>query len=107
MNKRVFGIVIGIVLIIAISILFHQYNEKNASYKIVVSIIEKDSPDRNITVYKNNKKIEFDSIYYLDDVLLCKGINPTINKFDVKDGEELKVKIKNKKEIKAKVLIEE
>ena len=109
-NKKILGIVIGIiiVLLIGLSILFLKNKEdENATYKIVVSVIEKNSPDRNVVVLKNNKKVDFDSIYYLDDVLLCKGKNPTINKNDVQNSEELKIKLKNKKIVKAIVKKEE
>lgn len=103
-KKIMFGVVIGIfvITIIGVSIIFlKNMNDENATYRIVVSVIEKNSPDRNIEVLKNDKKIDFDSIYYLDDVLLCKGKNPTINKNDVKNGEELKIKLENKKIVKA------
>ena len=107
-NKKVIIILIILALLIStISIFIYKNNqEKNASYKIVVSLIEKNSPDYKLSVLRNNKEIKFDSVYYLDDVLLCKGTNPTINKFDVEDGEELKIKLKNKKIVKANVVKE-
>ncbi len=108
-SKKILGIVIGIIiLIIGLSILFLKNKENdNATYRIIISVIEKNSPDRNVSVLKNNKKIDFEAIYYLDDVLLCKGQNPTINKNDVENGEELKIKLKSKKFVKAIVEKEE
>ncbi len=108
-KKKVIGIIIVVVLFLValLTIIFLYNNDKKATYKIVVSVIEKNSPDRELSVFKNQKEINFDTIYYLDDVLLCKGVNPTINKNDVKNGEELKIKLKNKKIVRAIVEMEE
>lgn len=105
MNKKVIIIAICIMLITIIGITI--FSQKNDEYKISISIIDKNSPDRKVTVIKNNKEVKFDSIYYLDDVLLCSSANPTINMYDVNIGEELKIKLKNNKIVNATVELKE
>ena len=100
----VIAIVVLIGLIISLILFFkNKYDEKNAVYTVKVSLVDDQSPARFLTVYRNNKKIDFKEIYYMDDVLLCKGKNPTIH-FSELDGEkELKVILNNDKTVIAKI----
>ncbi len=84
-----------------------MYDKPNELYVVKVYIIDKNSPDRLLKVYKNGKEIEFDSIYYLDNVLICHSTNPAVAKSAIKDEKELKIKLKNQKIIKAKIEMEE
>lgn len=84
-----------------------MYDKPNELYVVKVYIIDKNSPDRLLKVYKNDKEIEFDSIYYLDNVLICNSTNPAVAKSAIKNEKELKVKLKNKKIVKAKIELEE
>ena len=99
--KKLF-IFIPIVIVVIIGLIFIVNNQTN-NYLIKVSIVDVKSPDRILTLYKDNKKVEFDSIYYLDDVFICDSTTPNVSKTAIKDIKNLKVKLKNGKIIKVKV----
>ena len=69
MKKKLLILVALIITFITFILLF--YNSSNSLYIVKVSVIDKNSPDRLLKVYLNDKEIEFDSIYYLDDVFIC------------------------------------
>lgn len=99
--KRKLVIIISIIIVVVISLIF--IFKQNNNYIIKVLVVDTKSPDRILSVYKDNEKVEFDSIYYLDDVFICDSDIPNISKTALKDIKQLKVKLKNGKIIKAKV----
>ena len=106
MKKKYIILITAIILVIlAMLLIFSNHNQGN--YYIKVKAVDKNSPDVRLTVYKDEKEIEVDAIYYKNDVLLCFGNNLTTNKFNINNNDEMKVVLKNKKEIMAKVVMEE
>ena len=104
--KKKLLIIIPIVIIVAIGLVF-IISQSNGNYIIKVNIVDEKSPDRVLELYKNNKKIDFDSIYYLDDVFICDSKVPNVAKSALKRMDKLKVKLKDGKIVKAKVLKED
>lgn len=101
-------IIIPIVVIFVGLILILIFNfSGNNNYIVKVDIIDEKSPDRVLTVYKDNEKIEFDSMYYLDDVFICDSESPNVAKSALKNVKQIKVKLKNGRILKAKVEKEE
>lgn len=103
--KKKLMLIIPIILVVAVVLILLL--QQDNGYIIKLKKIDNNSPDRTVVLLKDNKEQKFLEIYYLDDVLLCSGTNPTINKNDVKLNEKLKVKLENKKIIKVKVKEEE
>ncbi len=104
MKKKII-IICTLIIIILIAVIIFVFNKKNNDevYTIGLRLVDDKSPARYLDVYKNGEKIEFLEVRYLDDVVLCKGTNPTIH-FTELDGEtELKVILKNGKEVFAKI----
>ena len=106
MKKKYVIVIIATVLVIFITLII-LLNFRQNNYYIKVKAVDKNSPDVMLQVYKDNNPIEVESIYYKDDVLLCFGNNLTTNKFNIKNNDQLKIILKNKKEIIAKVVMEE
>ena len=95
-----------IVALVASLLLFFrnkEADEKNANYVVKVGLIDDKSPDRTLTVLRNDKKIEFKEIHYMDDMYLCSWENPVAYFGDLKGETELKVILKNDKTVIAKI----
>lgn len=93
-----------IILLCSIVVLLLFLISQKSIYTINVKKIDDFSPDRILTVYKNNKKIDFVEIEYSDGVLLCSGDNPTVSYSEIINEKELIVKINNKKQVIAKIV---
>lgn len=104
--KKNITIVISALIVIFL-LLFILLNTKKNIYTVKVTPVDRNTPDVTLSVYENDRMIEIEDIYYMNDVLLCHGSNPTTNKFNIKNNDELKIILKNKKEVIAKVLMEE
>ena len=105
MKKKV--LIIGSVVLVVIAIVLVILLSK-PRYKIVVSLVDDQSPDRILTVYNGkNEKIEVKRIEYLDGTLLCKGFNTSVHFGDIENEKVLKVILKDDSEGKAEVIIEE
>ena len=106
MKKKILIIIGAIVLLVAI-VLFFIFHD-TAKYTIKVSLIDDYSPDRILTVYNEKKeKIEVNRIEYLDGTLLCQGYNTTVHFGDIESEKELKVILKDKTAVKAKIIKDE
>ena len=103
--KKYILIIVPIIIVVVISLIF--ISKQNNNYIIKISEVDDRSPDRVLSVYKDNQKIDFDSIYYLNDVFICDSTVPNVSKSAVKRMDKLKVKLKDGKIVKAKVLKEE
>lgn len=110
MKNKKMVIILPIILLIAITaIIYYNNNFINAIYEIKVEEIEDKSPDRRLIVLKNGKEItKYKYIKYNDDknIVLCKVENPTVNKFEIIDVDELIVVLSNNKEVIAKIKTE-
>ena len=103
-KKIIIGSVFVAIIIIGLLLIFMG----KTKYTIIVSLVDDQSPDRILTVYdENDKKIEVRRIEYLDGTLLCHGYNTTVHYGDIKNVKELKVILKDKTEVKAKIVEEE
>ena len=104
MKKRL--LIIGIsALVVAIVVIVLLTRTR---YIIRVSLVDDQSPDRILTVYDNkNQKVEVKKIKYLDGTLLCNGYNMTVHFGDIENETELKVVLKDRSEVKAKIVKEE
>ena len=106
MRKKTIIIVFSLViLLLSIIIIFNIVKKDN--YFIKASAIDKNSPDVILMVYRNDNQIEVKAIYYTNGVLLCNGDNLTTNKFNIKNNDQMKVVLKNNKEVMVKVVMEE
>ena len=106
MKKKIWIIAsILVVVIVAVLLIFLVSKPK---YTVTVSVIDERSPDRLLTVYKNKtEKVEVLKISAMDGTVLCKGNNTTVYYGDVEKEEKLKVTLKDKSEVIAKVIKEE
>ena len=106
MKKKNLIIIIATIVLIALVttlVLVLNKSDENASYTVKMSLVDDQSPARFLTVYKNGKKIDFKEVRYMDDVLLCRGTNPTIHFTELDEETELKVVLKNDKVVIAKI----
>ena len=95
MKKKII-IIISIALVLVItSIVILLISKNKSSYIVKTSLVDEQSPARYLEVYKDGEKIDFKEVHYMDDVLLCKGTNPTIHFAELDDEEKLKVILKN------------
>ncbi len=78
-------------------------DDKNAVYTVKISLVDDKSPDRILTVYKNNKKIEHKEIRKMNGTLLCDSEYSTVYFGEIKNETELKIILKNDKEVVAKI----
>ena len=106
MRKKII-LTCGGILIIAISVLILVLLLGRTKYTIKVSLVDSKSPDRMLTVYEGDKKIEVKRIEYLDGTLLCNGYNTAVYFGDINKVKELKIILKDNKEVIAKVVEEE
>ena len=105
-NKKIL-IILGAVLLIAILVIIFL-NMNKVTYSIKVEKVDNQSPDRILTVYnEKNEKVEVKKIEYLDGTLLCNGYNTTVHYGDIKEEKVFKVILKDKTEVRAKIVDEE
>lgn len=100
-NKKIFLALIALVVVV-ITIIF-IFNSKSYDYTVKGYRVDDKSPDRILKVYEKGKEIEFLEIRYKDNVLLCTSEVPAVYFGDIEDVKELKVILKNKKEVIAKI----
>ena len=98
--KKKIVIYLLISILILTSGVFIVFKMKN-NYVVEIEMVDNKSPDRVLKVLKNDKEIEFDSIYYLDDIYICSSENPTVGKTAIKNIDKLKIKLKNGKTVVA------
>ena len=99
MKKILKWIILIIVILILLFICFNK-----STYTIKANKVDSYSPDIILEVYKDNKKIEYEEIQYLDGILLCEGNNKTVAYTDIIDEKDLIVILKNNKKVKAKII---
>ena len=105
MKKKIL-IISSILTILIISLVVYMICKPK--YTIMVSMVDDRSPDRILTVYKNDtEKIEVNRIEYLDGTLLCNGYNLTVHFGDIEKEEKLKIIFKDKSSAEAKIVKEE
>ena len=103
--KKKFLLIIFVIIVIILGLII-ILNIDNG-YIVKIDIVDLKSPDRVLVLYKDNKKVDFDSIYYLDNVYICNSETPYVAKSILKNVKRLKVKLKNGKVINVKVIEEE
>ena len=104
MKKKYLIIILILISILTVGVILF-ISKDNSTYAVKVSLIEEKSPDRRLTVYKDDKEeSNYKEIHYLNDVLLCKSSNPTINFGDVEGISELKIILNNDKVVIAKLV---
>ena len=79
-------------------------DDKNAVYTVRVSLVDDKSPDRILTVYKNDKKIDYKEIRKMNGTLLCEADFSAVYFGEIKNESELKIVLKNDKEVVAKIV---
>ena len=105
MKKKL--LIIGLIIIVVIAIIVLILLLTKKSYVIKVSKVDDRSPDRILTVYYNEEKIEFKRIELLDGKALCSGLNPTVHYGNIEGINELRVILKDNSKVIAKIVIEE
>ena len=106
MKKKL--IIIGAILLVIVVTVTAVLFLNRTTYRIEVGIVDERSPDRILTVFNNkNEKVEVKRIEYLDGTLLCRGYNTAVHFGDIENEKELKVILKDNKEVKAKIVKEE
>lgn len=101
-------LIIGGVLVCIVIVVLLVFMLNKDKYTIKISLVDDRSPDRVLTIYKNEKeKIEVQRIEYLNGTLLCNGYNTTVHFGDIENIEELKVILKDGNKVKAKIVKEE
>ena len=96
-------IIIALLLVAIITAIILLIVNKGSSYIVRTSRVDDQSPARYLNVYKDEEKIEFKEVRYMDDVLLCKGTNPTIHFTELDNETELKVVLNNDEVVIAKI----
>ena len=106
MKKKL--LIAGGIFVVVIAIVLFVILSGGPKYTITVSLVDDQSPDRILTVYdENEKKVEVKRIEYLDGTLLCYGYNTTVHYGDIENQKELKVILRDKTAVLAKVVKEE
>ncbi len=103
-NKKIIFMLLFIIIVIIVGFILLS---NKSDYIIKVSAIDDYSPDRILTVYENNNKIEVMKIEYLDGTFLCYGYNTTVHFGDIENEKELKIVLKDNSVKKAKIVEEE
>ena len=99
-------LIIGIIALLIIVVLILLLSK--TTYYVKVSKVDDQSPDRILTVYNNkDEKVEFNRIELLDGTFLCDDINPSVYFNNLKGIENLKITLKDKSKVNAKVIEEE
>ena len=102
-NKKIIIIIALVLVAIITTIILVLTNKDKSSYIVKTSLVDAQSPARYLEVYKDGEKIDFKEARYTDDVLLCKGTNPTIHFTELDGYEELKIILKDDKVVIAKI----
>ena len=84
---------------------FITYNKTSISedYIIKIKLVDEKSPERKLELYSDNEKIDFKEIFVLDGLLLCDNETPYVFYGEIKNMEKLKVKLKDNREIIARI----
>jgi len=99
-------LIIGIIALFIVVLLVVLLNK--TTYYVKVSKVDDQSPDRILTVYNNkDEKVEFKRIELLDGTFFCDDINPSVYFNNLRGIEKLKVILKDKSIVTAKVIEEE
>ena len=114
LTKKKIIVIIIFILIIACS-LFTLTIKNNFptsdNYKITLTKLDEYSPDRKLEVYKNDKLIEYDRIYYKlakkEEVILCYGNTPYVSYLDFLEVNNLVIVLKNGERIPIEYIKEE
>lgn len=96
---------IGILLIIILAIICYFIFNNNSSYNLKFKAVDVYSPDVYVNLYKGNKKVKFDALYYTDGIEIPVAKNDsgvTVSKFDLTD-DEIVVKLLNGNQVNIKV----
>jgi len=106
-KKNIIIIITLIVLLIAGIVLLvtrRADDDKDAVYTVKVSLVDDKSPDRILTVYKNDKKIDYKEIRKMSGTLLCEADFSAVYFGEIKNESELKIILKNDEEVVAKIV---
>lgn len=101
MKKKTILILLSVFVLI---LLFIMLLSRKETYTINIEQIDNFSPDRKLIVYKNDRKIKFKELQYIDGTYLCSGKNPTVSYSEIIGVTELIIKIDEKKQIVAKIV---
>ena len=105
-KKYLLLIIIAVVLAVSIFLIifFTRDDKTEYNYTVKVSLVDDRSPDRLLSVYENDKKIEFKEIKYVkEDIRLCTYKNPVVFFGDLEGETELRVILTNDKAVVAKI----
>ncbi len=107
--KKKYVVIIALVILLLGGIIFFvirnaKDDESKAVYTVKVSLVDDKSPDRILTVYRNDKKIEYKEIRKMNGTLLCESNNSAVYFGEIKNESSLKIILKNDKEVVAKVM---
>lgn len=101
MKKKIILIMLSVFVLIFI---FGLLLCRKDFYTINVEQVDSFSPDRKLIVYKNDKKIKFKELQYIDGTYLCSGNNSTVSYSEIIGVTELIVIIDEKNEEIAKIV---
>ena len=105
MKKKL--LIIGSIITITVaSIILILLLNKN-DYVIKVSKVDDQSPDRILTVYNKDEKVEIKRIELLDGRPLCDKFNTAVHFGNIEGIDKLKVILNDDSEVIAKIVIEE
>lgn len=90
------------IFVIVLLIILSLYQRD--TYVINIEQIDDFSPDRRLIAYRNNKKIMFEELQYIDGTYLCSGKNSTVSYSEIIGIKELIIKIDGKKQKVAKIV---
>ena len=98
-------LIIGITLVILLTGgIIWFVNRDDGNYTVKVSLVDEKSPDRKLTVYKDDKEIEYKEIRKMSGTLLCEADNSSVYFGEIKNESNLKIVLNNDKEVVAKVV---
>lgn len=98
MKKKII-IIVALLLVAIIAAIVLLKIKKDSSYIVRLSKVDEQSPARYLEVYEDEVKIDFKEVRYMDDVLLCKGTNPTIHFTELDNETELKIILEDGKTV--------
>ncbi len=103
MKKKYLIIIIALIILLIGGIIWFIY-KNTGNYIVKVNSVDEKSPDRVLTVYKEDEKIEYKEIRKMNDVLLCDSNNPSVYYGEIKNESKLKIVLNNDKKVVAKVV---
>lgn len=103
MKKKYLIIVIALVILLIGGIIWF-ITKDTGNYIVKVSNVDDKSPDRILTVYKDDKNIEYKEIRKMNDTLLCDSSNSSVYYGEIKNESNLKIILNNDKKVVAKVV---